>query len=354
MPSRVRRQAQRPPSDTPAPEPSKGKRSPRTYAILGLAIPVFFGSWEISHLDTHHDPPTTSTIGKARFVAPHGFFPLAGSSEAIATALSIPEFRSLAPSGDFSRGLVLVGISHGEGPHLLSPEATARLGSSGTPSLMRVGAYMAVLVVAPLPIAEDPTSRGDGLGAQTAPHMGTIEVTLYSIPVLSGSPPTSWTTVNVVCVPTRTAPAQLLQACGELSTTLELQEYGVAFDGASLSGYHKALTHALARYYREGLKLRKLLHGAPHAGGEEARAEQLASLCRAVARSVEVGKLPLNPIALPAQRRLRSGLALQARGYKALASASARGRPRAWTSARRQVAGGERVVTRALAGVLAP
>ncbi len=322
--------------------------------LVPLAVAVFFGSAGLAQVKTHHDPPTTTTVGKAHFVAPHGFFAISGSSEVIANALSISEFRSLAPSGDSSRGFILVGVSHGEGPHMLSPEASGSVGGSSAPSLMRVGAYMAVLVAGPLSLAADPTSEAGGVGAQVAPHMATLEVTVYSIPVLSGSPPTSWSTVNVVCVPTRTSPAQLLQACGELSTTLELQEYGVAFDGASVSGYEKALIHALGRYYGEGPRLRKLLHAAPHAGGEGARAMQLASLCVAGARSVAVGKLPLDPIALPAQRRLRSGLALQARGYKALASAAARGHVRAWASAQRQVVRGERAVDEALAGVFAP
>jgi hypothetical protein len=237
-------------------------------------------------------------------------------------ALGIFGLRAyLPPDGGAS---TLIGLSNGSGPTLLRLPSTAHLRESSPPALYEAGSYAAARVT----------------GALTATGVST-QVAIYSIPTTAGS-------VNVVCAldSANNRPSSY-EHCEHLATTLDISpDYGKTIDLRALIDYPSEVGHALTVDYARASTLRTQLAAAPHAGVQATLARALASLSYGAIAALRT--LPVDPIALPAERLLRSGLSLQAHAYQALATAARRGRAHAWASARGLVVHGEELVAKAL------
>jgi hypothetical protein len=222
-------------------------------------------------------------------------------------ALAVTPLRVYSPAGDTTRGSVVIGYSHGTGPMLLGTHA-ARLAARSTPQIEEVGAYVAVRITG--------TVASAGVRRQA---------TVYSVPATGGD-------AVVLCLAASSGAITLQRPdCERVVTTLNIASsstIGVPISLDRLTAYPRLLRKKLASYENEAHGLRRDLKEAKHSGEEQVLATQLASLYKRAARALTPA--PLDPIALPAQRSLRTGLARAAAGYRLLARAAARDGRRAW------------------------
>jgi hypothetical protein len=244
-------------------------------------------------------------------------------------ALAITPLRVYSPAGNVGQGSVVVGYSRGTGPTLLGTRA-ARLTARSSPQVDELGQNVAVRVTG--------TIANEGIPSQ---------VTVYSVPTTGGD-------AVVLCLAARndvTASSQ--PDCERVATKLKIaptSSIGSPISLDQLETYPHSLLATFTPYAdaADGLRLR--LSAARFSGEEQSLAAQLASLYARAARAL--AQPSPDPLVLPAQHLLYTGITRVLAGYNLLAHAAAVGGPRTWAQGRSQVAGAEATIAAALRQIL--
>jgi len=297
------------------------------FTLLAIWIGAAVGGCQVGEGKHSGSTVTVRTARGIDFSLPGG---LARTNEPgwLLAGLGIEGLRAYAPSGGLGEASVVVGVSQGRGPALLSPIARMHWRESSSPEAEELGQYTAVRV------------SGTVAGGRQQ-H----SVVIYSVP-------TRTLTVNVLCL-LGFANGPFAESCTRLAVTLDLSDgHDQAIDFSELMTYSGELHQALSPYLAQAPGLRRQLVSTRHAGEQASIARRLAKLCAGAARSV--ADLSFDPIALSEQRILRSGLDEDAGAYHALATAAADGDEHGWALARRLTYAGDVAVGEALGKILAP
>ena len=292
-------------------------------ALVGIWIGVFFFAYERGKSDRSTDAKQVRTATGIEFAVPPE---LADASipAGVLKALAITPLRAYSPAGDATQGSVVVGYSSGTGPTLLG--VPARLAASSAPQVEEVGGNIAVRV------------------AGTVTDVGMPNrVTVYSVPATGGD-------AVVLCLAPRDGTGASLQTdCGRVVTKLEITSnrfIGRAVSIGQLVADSRSLLDTVSSYEKEASGLRLELNEAMFSGEERSLTAQLALLYGRAAKALASSKR--DPLVLPAQRLLHTGIVHEQAGYALLARAAASLDSQTWTQGRSQVAGAERIIASAL------
>jgi hypothetical protein len=292
-------------------------------AMLALWITVGFGAYELGKSDRSTNPTQVTTAAGIEFALPPELAD-APTPTGVLEALAITPLRAYSPAGDFSQGSVVVGYSSGTGPTLLG--APARLAADSAPRVEEVGGNIAVRVAGTVAAAGMPN-----------------RVTVYSVPATDGD-------AVVLCLAPRDGAGASLQTdCERVATKLEIAStasigYPVLI-GQLVADSH-SLLDTVSSYEKEASGLRLRLKQARFSGEERSLTAQLASLYGRAGKALASSKR--DPLVLPAQHLLYTGIVHARAGYALLARAAASLASQAWTQGRSQVAGAERIIASAL------
>ena len=296
-------------------------------ALVGIWIGVAFFAYERGKSDRSTDAKQVRTATGIEFAVPPE---LADASIPVGVleALAITPLRAYSPAGDATQGSVVVGYSSGTGPTLLG--APARLAASSAPQVEEVGGNIAVRV------------------AGTVTDVGMPnQVTIYSVPATGGD-------AVVLCLAPRDGTGASLQTdCERVATKLEITSntsIGRAVSIGQLVADSRSLLDAVSSYEKKASGLRLRLKQARFSGEERSLTAQLASLYRRAAKALASSKL--DPLVLPAQRLLYTGIMRVRTGYVLLARAAASGHTPTWALGRSQVVSAERIIAVALGRIL--
>lgn len=292
-------------------------------ALVGIWIAVFVFAYDLGKSNRSPDVKQVRTATGIEFAVPPE---LADASipGGVLKALAITPLRAYSPAGDATQGSVVVGYSSGTGPTLLG--APARLATGSAPHVQEVGGNVAV--------------RVEG----TVTDVGTPNrVTVYSVPATGGD-------AVVLCLAPLDGTGVSLQIdCERVATKLEITSnasIGRAVSIGQLVADSRSLLDTVSSYEKEASGLRLRLKQAKFSGEERSLTAQLASLYGRAAKALASSKL--DPLVLPAQRLLHTGIVHEQDGYALLARAAASLASRAWTQGRSNVAGAERIIASAL------
>ncbi len=252
------------------------------------------------------------------------------SPTAVPKALAVTPLRVYSPTGEVTRGSVVVGYSSGTGPTLLGTRV-ARLAARSAPQVEELGKSVGVRVTGTVAYA--------GVRDQ---------VIVYSVPATGGN-------AVVLCLAAPNGSiASPAPDCERVATTLEIAHSSTIGHPISLSqiaAYPHMLREQFASYENAAFGLRRRLKEAKYSGKESSLTAQLASLYGRAARALAPARL--DPLVEPVQRLLCTGLTHALDGYRLLARAASIGNRRAWALGRSQVTGAEGIISAALRQVVA-